>query len=330
MSGEIEQGGAAEQPAQGNQEAGRSADSVGSTGNAGNAGNSGNERNSAEAAAAAAAFDRARSETSVATKAELDKDASAGQAEAQAAPRMLAGLTEQQIAGLLGEIPKYRKQIDHLAGNNGKLNAAIQRLQQEVPRGQAVTVNDEDLAEMREIFPELADLTKGALNKILGKLNTRGTGPGNDSTSDSSNGKTKAAGRTPDDYVALAKKAALEVASSERVNTHVELLHGLNPGWDQIIGLPDVDGRLPQTDYRRWLAAQPVAYQTKMHNSNNAFEIGASIKAYQQARDAFAKKSQQNKSRLANAMQPQGQVAARGVISEQSAADKAFQARRQR
>ncbi|MFZ6769921.1 hypothetical protein ACO0LM_22940 [Undibacterium sp. Di26W] len=328
MSGEIEQGGAAEQPVQGNQEAGRSADSVGSAGSAGS------ERNSAEAAAAAAAFERARSETSVATKAELDKDASAGQAEAQPAPRMLAGLTEQQIAGLLGEIPKYRKQIDHLAGNNGKLNAAIQRLQQEVPRGQAVTVNDEDLAEMREIFPELADLTKGALNKILGKLNTRGTGPGNDSGndsgSDSTNGRTKAAGRTPDDYVALAKKAALEVASSERVNTHVELLHGLNPGWDQIIGLPDVDGRLPQTDYRRWLAAQPVAYQTKMHNSNNAFEIGASIKAYQQARDAFAKKSQQNKSRLANAMQPQGQVAARGVISEQSAADKAFQARRQR
>ncbi|MBC3919167.1 hypothetical protein H8L32_16870 [Undibacterium sp. CY18W] len=320
MSGEIEQGGPAEQPVQSHQDAGRSADS-GSGNTVGGGG---------EAAAAAAAFDRARSETSVATKAELDKDVIAGQAEAQAAPRMLAGLTEQQIAGLLGEIPKYRKQIDHLAGNNGKLNAAIQRLQQEVPRGQAVTVNDEDLAEMREIFPELADLTKGALNKILGKLNTRGTGPGNGSEGDSANGKTKTASRTPDDYVALAKKAAMEVASSERVNTHVELLHGLNPGWDQIIGLPDADGRLPQTDYRRWLAAQPMAYQTRMHNSNNAFEIGASIKAYQQARDAFAKKSQQNKSRLANAMQPQGQVAARGVISEQSAADKAFQARRQR
>lgn len=317
MSGEIEQGGPAEQSVQSHQDAGRSADSSGSTVGGGG-----------EAAAAAAAFDKARSETSVATKAELEKDA--GQPEAQAAPRMLAGLTEQQIAGLLGEIPKYRKQIDHLAGNNGKLNAAIQRLQQEVPRGQAVTVNDEDLAEMREIFPELADLTKGALNKILGKLNTRGTGPGNGAEDPSKGGKTKAAGRTPDDYVALAKKAAMEVASSERVNTHVELLHGLNPGWDQIIGLPDADGRLPQTDYRRWLAAQPVAYQTKMHNSNNAFEIGASIKAYQQARDAFAKKSQQNKSRLANAMQPQGQVAARGVISEQSAADKAFQARRQR
>jgi hypothetical protein len=264
-----------------------------------------------ESTAAAAAFGRARGEPQPEPVEIIEETPPEPVVED---PKVLAGMTEKEIADLLGEIPKYRKQIDNLAGNNGKLNAALQKLQQETPKGEAVVVTDDDMSEIRANFPEFADMTKGALNKILGRLNTRGAGPA----------------QTPDDYVALAKTAAQEVATNERVKTHIELLDGLHPGWSETIGLPDKDGAIPETDYRKWLATQPADYQARLSASNNAFEIGSSIKSFNEAKDASAKKQQLNKQRLANAVQPQGQVAVRGTISEQSAADKAFNARRQR
>lgn len=264
-----------------------------------------------EATAAAAAFDRARGNAPE----PVDEVIEEIQPEPEPPAKFLGDLTADQVTELLGEIPKYRKQIDDVRGQNGKLNAAVQRLQQETPRGEAVTVTDEDLAEMKEKFgDDFSGVTKNALNKILGKLNTRGTGQA----------------QTPEEYVSLARKAAEEVVSGERVKTHVELLHGLNPGWDKIIGFPDATGKEPDNEFRKWLATQPADYQVQIKNSNNAFEIGSSIKAFTEAKEASAKKLQQNKQRLANAIQPTGQTAARGVISEQSAADKAFKARRQR
>lgn len=267
-----------------------------------------------ESTAAAAAFGRARGEKQP-DPVEIIEEVTP-EPEVVEEPKVLAGMTEKEISELLGEIPKYRKQIDNLAGNNGKLNKALQALQADTTKGEPVTVTDDDMAEISKNFPEFADMTKGALNKILGRLNTRGTGT--------------APAQNPDEYIALAKKAAQDVASNERVQTHIDLLHGLNPGWDTIIGLPDKDGTVPETDYRKWLATQPADYQAKMSASNNAFEIGSSIKAFNEAVEASAKKQQQNKQRLAAAVQPTGQVAARGTISEQSAADKAFNARRQR
>lgn len=269
-----------------------------------------------EATAAAAAFANARGESPREPVVE-DRQEVVEQQEpvAEEPAKVLAGMTEAQIAELLGEIPKYRKQIDNQAGHIGKLNAAIQSLRQETSRGDPVSVTDEDVADIGEHFPELAGMTKNALNKVLSKLNVRGTGTA----------------QTPEEYVSLARQAAEDVASKERVKTHVELLNGLNPGWEKITGLPDQDGNVPETDYRKWLIKQPVEYQEKILNSNNAFEIGSSITAFKAATEAAAKKQQQNKQRLANAVQPEGgQSAARGVISEQSAADKAFQARRQR
>ncbi len=263
-----------------------------------------------ESTAAAAAFGIARGDVQPAPVEEIIEEVP----EVVEEPKVLAGMTEKEITELLGEIPKYRKQIDNLAGNNGKLNAAIQKLQQETQKGDAVVVTDDDVAEIGAAFPELAGMTKAALNKVLGRLNTRGTGPA----------------QTPDEYVALAKKAASEVVSSERVNIHKEILDGMNPGWSKVIGVPGEDGIVPDTEYRKWLAAQPAEYQSKINESNNAFEIGSSIKAFNDAKEASAKKQQQNKQRLANAVQPSGQVAARTTISEQSAADRAFKESRGR
>ncbi len=265
---------------------------------------------SPESTAAAAAFGRSRSgEFHPPEEIEVVEE----KPEVVEEPLVLAGMTEKQLKELLDEIPKYRKQIDNLAGTNGKLNVAIQKLQQETAQGAHVTVTDEDMADFKE-FPELGNMTKSALNKALSKINLRGTG----------------SAQTPEEYVSLARKAAEEVATIERVKTHAELLNGLTPGWDVIVGVPDSEGNLPDTAYRRWLASKPADYQKKIGDSNNAFEIGSSIKEFNAAQAASAKKQEQNKSRLANAVQPTGQVAARSTQSEASAAEAAFKANRGR
>jgi len=266
-----------------------------------------------EATAAAAAFSSARNEEPAPV---IDQPQIEEETPPATEPKRFAGRTEEEIEALLSEIPSmkdgYRKQIDNLAGNYGALKSAFQKLQQDTPKGEQVTVTDEDLTEMYGEFPELAGMTKNALNNVLKRVNLKG------------------ASIDPAAIDERVNTLVTERVSNERVAIHKELLNGLTPGWDAIVGLPDEQGNIPQTDYRKWLATQPADYQSKMAETNNAFEIGASIKAFQEAHATAANKQTQNKQRLTNAIQPSGSVAARGVISEQQAADSAFRRERGR
>lgn len=286
-----------------------------------------------EATAAAAAFATARSDEP-APAVETPEPEVTAEPEPAPEPKRFAGRTEEEIEALLGEIPSmkegYRKQIDNLAGNYGKLNAAFQRLQQETPKGEAVTVTDEDLADMTTEFPELAGMTKIALNNVLKRINLRG------------------ASIDPEVIDQRVNSLVKNVVATERVALHEELLDGMTPGWREIVGMPDPEkvkelvsqGKphaeafkelTPQTDYRKWLATQPAEYQQKLLNSNSAFEIGNSVKVFKEATEAAAKKQSQNKQRLANAVQPTGSTSApRSAISEQQAAEAAFRAQRGR
>lgn len=266
-----------------------------------------------EATAAAAAFDNARSDTPVVVEPSTPEPI----VEAPPAPRLFAGKTEEELTALLSDIPSmrdgYRKQIDNLAGNVGSLKSALQRLQQDTPKGEAVTVNDDDLADMRREFPELADMTKAALNNVLKRASLKGS-----------------AAIDPAMIDERVNTLVTERVSSERVAIHKELLDGFAPDWETVVGIPDADGVAPKTEYRAWLATQPADYQTKIGNSNNAFEISASVKSFQSAREEQAKKQSQNKQRLTNVIQPTGSTAARSAISEQQAAEDAFKRSRGR
>jgi hypothetical protein len=283
-----------------------------------------------EATAAAAAFSSARNEepAAPATPTPEVPETPVAEVETPEPKPLFLGKTEEEVAALLAEIPSmrdgYRKQIDNLNGQFGKLNGALQKLQQETPKGEAVTVTDEDLADMKGEFPELADLTKTALNNVLKRINLKG-------------GASVDPAAIDERVNSLVKQGI----SSERAAIHGELLDGLHPNWKEVIGQPvkatyeqllkdgkseleALEGATPKTDYRKWLATQPAEYRERLDNSSNAFEIGASIKAFQTAHEEAVKKQTQNKQRLANAVQPTGSVAARGAISEQQAADAAF------
>lgn len=64
--------------------------------------------------------------------------------------------------------------LDKAFGKIGEVQRALQAIQAQTPSGQAVELTDEDFADLAAEFPELAALTKTAMNKSLSKL--RGTG----------------------------------------------------------------------------------------------------------------------------------------------------------
>lgn len=282
----------------------------------GNVAGQSNSTGVSESTAAAAAFASARNDSPPAVEVKVEPVA-APAVEETPPPKLFAGKTEDEIAALLSEIPSmkdgYRKQIDNLAGNYGKLNAALQKLQTDTPRGEAVTVNDEDLKEMQEAFPELANLTKSALNNVLKRMSFKGV-----ATSD------------PADIDERVNKLVTEKVTAAEIAINKNLLGHYAPDWESVIGLPDASGVAPQTAYRTWLSAQPSDYQQRINTSNNAIEISSSVKDFQESQEAIKKKQEQNKQRLTNAVQPAGSVAARSAISEQQAADAAFQKSRGR
>lgn len=226
-----------------------------------------------------------------------------------AEPARFAGKTEDEITALLGEIPTlksgYRKQIDDLAGNYGKLNAILQRIQSEKTSINPVEVTDEDMKGMiDEGWPEeMVAAQKNILNNVLKKIH---------------GGKVAAVN---DEQIAdfVSKRV-----SGEMIPINKNLLDTLRPDWAEITKPDDT------TDYRKWLSTQPEDYRKKILESNNAFEVIGSIKSFENHREEAANRHKEKEQRLKNAIQPEGKVTTKGTLTEQQAADVAFSAGRRR
>ena len=65
--------------------------------------------------------------------------------------------------------------LDQGFGTLGQLQQVIKEMQSRTPAGQAVEVSDEDLAEMKAEFPELAEMQKKAWNRVVSRMGVTGT-----------------------------------------------------------------------------------------------------------------------------------------------------------
>jgi uncharacterized protein YoxC len=91
-----------------------------------------------------------------------------------------AQITEEQFNELLARAnalsdvkAETQRKLDQAFGQIGGLKQVIEKLQGGTKQGQPVEVSAEDVSEMREEFPELADLMLKSLQKVAGKF--RGT-----------------------------------------------------------------------------------------------------------------------------------------------------------
>ena len=174
-------------------------------------------------------------------------------------------ITEEQLARLVAsadETDKIKQQLPKAFGTIGNMQQVITQLRSQTPAGAAVEINDDDFAELKADFPELAGHTRAALERILKRTNLTGTGQPATPTID------------PEE----ARKAASEIVHAQGLDD----LNDLHPGWQDVVGKPD-DAENP---YRKWLATQPEKYRELIRTTYSATITARSIDRFNAAQAA--------------------------------------------
>lgn len=118
------------------------------------------------------------------TTPETPKETTEPEAVVEATPEpKYAQITEEQLnrfieaATAIDTIKADSKtKFDNAFGQLGGMKQVLEKLQTATPAGQPVVVTEEDMADLAE-YPDLAQAQIKVLNKVLGKLNVKGTAP---------------------------------------------------------------------------------------------------------------------------------------------------------
>lgn len=225
-------------------------------------------------------------------------------AQEPAPPPKLAQITEDQYAELLARAAAVDelkagldKKVDTAFGKIGEINRLIASLQQSTPAGEAISLNDDDLAELSSEFPEIAAMTAKGLNRVLSRL--KGTG-----------------GTSPDiESIVQQRLAPVMEALPTRVEAMVseKLLAKEHGDWRAIVGKPD-----EKTEYRAWLSTQPAEYQQTVSETYDSVVIGESLTRFK-AEQAKAQAANQRKSRFEAAATPRGMPGNTPLESDETA-----------
>lgn len=191
-------------------------------------------------------------------------------------------LNQTEIKSLLSRLEmldKHSGSLDKVFGHIGSLRQTIDKLQTAQASGEAVELTDEDVAEIKNDFPELGESFRKVLGRALGKAR----GP---------------AAATVD-LEPIKQEFGNKIVEVQH-DTHKTLLSYMQPAWEETVA---------SDKFKVWLAAQPEADRARIGNSWNAIELDRALKAF--AVDTAPKvvtppPPKTNKSRLAAAIQPSG------------------------
>jgi hypothetical protein len=225
-----------------------------------------------------------------------DEPAQPAKPEAPPAAPEYVQLTKEEHAILTAAAAKtagFEAQLSKAFGTIGNMQQIVNKLQSQTPSGEKVEVPKVAFAKLRESFPEVADLLEGDMAEALKGL--RGTGPEN------------APGPVVD------QEAINAAAKSITTQLQIEALEDNHPNWRAIVGVDDEGKHDPNNPFRKWLAAQPAEYQTKINETHSAIVISNAIGKFQASTKAAETPSAQpapkvaaRKDRIQAAVQPKG------------------------
>ncbi len=254
-----------------------------------------------DAAAVEAGFNDSATETPPDVKDQPPADV--GRQEEQQQPEYVQ-VTKSDWESLMAKAAKideiaadHSRVKDTAFGKIGGLERALNELRSASPGG----ISDEDLAELQEEYPDLANL------KVFQKLRGR-------------------QGIADADIDKLLEPRLQKVREDTRAELATEfdrrleqrLLAREHLDWREVVGF-DAQGQPVDSPYRQWLQQQPEDYRTRVAAAQDADTIAESISKFKEARKAseaekakaaeIARRAAERKDRLATAVPAKGDAA---------------------
>lgn len=232
---------------------------------------------------------------------------------AEQPPKLIAGLTEEQLQAALARNASLQGTVDKMAGRLGQLMQQIETLRAAPPTPAAAAALDLKLERLSESFPELANLLRE-------DLTAAGAGP----AAPVEPAGPVAVGITQEELDA--RLAAVTETTKEAIE--VKVLSIMHPDWSKVI-------RTPQ--FALWRdTVLPAGEGVKLMESEDASEISQGLTAFKEWVKATTAPptptTPPRANRLANAVLPNGGAAPAPVaeVSEEAAFAASFAAEQKR
>jgi hypothetical protein len=152
----------------------------------------------------------------------------------------------QRLKNAADETANLKQQLSRAFGTLGNMQQVLNQVRSQTPAGAAVEITEDDFAELKEDFPELAKHHRAGLERILKRANLRGT----------------AQAATPVVDPEQMRAVAATIVHSEGLKD----LDDLHPGWREFVGKPEDTNNA----YRRWLTTQTPEYQHLLNHTYSA------------------------------------------------------------
>lgn len=212
--------------------------------------------------------------------------------EAEPPPPTVEELMAQMKSEFYTELGKVR---DTAAGRVGELNQRVQQMlaQQKSSGGSGLQLSKEKLKRLSGEFPEMAEMIAEDLNEALASVG------GQPQQFDQSQFDARLKEEVGSIHVSMTK-------DMERFKLGI-----VQPDWADVIGLPDENNVIPDTEFRRWLKTKPLEFQDRVASSWVATEIAGAINQFREETaksqpntDLANQQAQQRKKRLEDAVTP--------------------------
>lgn len=218
-------------------------------------------------------------------------------AEAVAQAIEYAQLTKQEKDDLVKALVKSNK-LDQVLGTVGNIQNELKQMRS---GGKPLSLTGQHFKKLNENqFEELAKILADDFNGIFKELKTGG-------------------GVDVDEVVKTIRGPLLQEAQhAARHEACREYLFDEHEDWEQVVGMPDEKGTLPDTEFRRWVATTKTdAQQTKIWNSKNGPYLAKVIQEFkdhkakgkQPAKPVADPKADARKAQLEAAVDPKGEPA---------------------
>jgi hypothetical protein len=212
----------------------------------------------------------------------------------ESAPKM-AQITEEQLARIL----TYSNDIDAIKtamesrfgtafGKLGSLAQTLKELQIAADPGEAITVSEDDLSELKNDYPDLTPAIAKSLTRVLSKVKGGRIG------------QIVAKEFDPATLEPTINEKAQEIAKRVVMEEQIKDLADDYPDWEKIIGpQPDPTKGVKPTEFRNWLASQPAEYQKRVNTSQRAVVGAKALGKFEEWKETKKKSAQETPKKTA-------------------------------